>query len=460
MNMPDRIMNIVTTIIKRMIIFAVIWYSGDFLSGLIISPADTGVKIGVILIPVLVLILLTKPRWSFLALLFTRPLVDPLRVYYFMPDMNILGLFSFAYIIVAVYMVTRSKEFKIIPDKIRWYYFFMLIAALSLFNTTDVNLTIATLTKYLALLALFLLGYNFTKTFEDALKIIRVIVVSSVIPIIYGIYQHIMGFGVQKYQSFQALAGVTRINSTFSLSNAFAFYIGIVILLCILCLYFSKGKKEKVLYLFLIASGLYCLLNTHVRVVWIALFLAMCLLSIYDARARKFFIITIIIALPLSYNLIIDRFQDLFVKPEYGTSSLEFRSGIGKALLQNAVPVHFFLGHGTGDALAVAKAYTNYRNIPHDDFLRVLVENGILGLTAYLLFIGKMFFYLFGLIRKKINLRVNLIFLTILIYYLISSAAQNIFSMISGSGYIFCLMGVASKVNEISMETGEIAHEK
>lgn len=455
-----RIMDFLTRPLKVIILIGVILYLANFLSGLIISPIDDGLKIGVMLALGLPLILITRPIWSFMALLFTRPLLEPLWEYRFVIGGSVLGIFSLIYIVIALYLLIRDQQFKILHDKIKWHYYFIIISIFSLYNTSNVALSVTTISRHFILLALFLLSYNIIEKFEDALKIIRVLVMSSVIPVMYGIYQAITGTGVQEYKSFQVMAGVARVNSFYNLSNGFAYFLGVIIFLIILCFFHLKRKNEMIYYSLLLAGSLVCLAYTHVRTIWISFFLSISLLSIYDKKIRKYFILITIIALPLTYHLMMQRFTDVFVRPEYGTSSLEFRTGLGRELLSNAFPKHFLIGFGSGLDKEVATAYTNYVNMPHNDYLRVLIENGILGLIAYLLFLGNILFYLFNLIRNKVNIRENSIFLALLIYYLIASAGQNIFSTVSSSGLIFCLMGIAVKMNEISMKSVETAFEK
>jgi O-antigen ligase len=446
--------------IKLAMLLAVIWYMGGFLSAIMIAPMSIGVKVAVSFMPALLLVLINKPKWSFMALLFTRPMVEPLWQYRFMGQ-SILGLISFVYLIIAVYMIASSKEFKVYAENIKWYYLIMLIAAASIFNGINITASVSAMTRYLLLLSLFLLGYNFTKTFEDGLKIIRIILMSAVFPIGYGIYQVVMGLGVQRFKSFQGdLAGVARINATFSLSNAFAFFLSIIILLSVFYIYNARSKSEKNCCFVLIAGALFCLLKTHVRTAWVGLFVSLCVVSIFHKQFRKYFLISIAIVLPIAFNTLVSRFSDLFMQPEYGYNSLEFRTRITTQLMNNAFPKKMFLGFGIGNANEATLLHTTFRNFPHNDYMKVLIETGIFGFFAYTWFLLKMLIYLITMIRKKINYNVNTIFLSIMIFYCLISSGQNVFTYVTTSGYVFCIMGIATKLNEISMESGESGNER
>lgn len=451
----DKISDKMSRMLRLGIILGVIWYLANFLSKLIISPINDWVKFAIMLSLALPLILFAKPVWSFMALIFTRPLLEPLWQYRFIGGGSILGIFSFLYVIIGVYLLLKDREFKVLHDKIKWYYYFIFISLVSFFNTPDLATSVTITTRYITLLMIFLISYNITNNTNDALKIIRVMVMSSVIPIIYGIYQVITGTGVQVYKEFQSLAGVARVNSFFNLSNGFAYFLGLMSFLIIFFIYNSKRKGERIYYLLILLGALVCQAHTHVRTVWLAFIIGMCVLGVYNKKIGKYFVLIAVISMPFTYEILINRFTDLVVKPEYGTSSLEFRSDLAKQLLVNAFPKHMFIGFGTGVAEMVSTKYTVYREMPHNDYLKLLIETGIAGLIAYVFFIGKILIYLYDLIKKKINVHENLVFFTIIVFHAISSAGQNLFSQIVGSGYVFCLLGLIIKINEISMKSGD-----
>ena len=436
-------MNIVKNIIK----FGIILLLSYFVGLIIVEPLDIYAKIGILLLPLIIIILLLNPMWGFMILLFIRPLITSFREYDFGGGLTLIGVFSLLNIVFAIFVLTRSLNAVLFPKNISLFYIYVFIALLSLINSIDISLSVAGLMKLLSLLALFLLSYNIPKSLEECLKIIRAILVSAVIPLSYGMYQVITHQGAV-YGG--RLLDLVRVNSTLGIAHGFAYYSGIIILVSILGLFYSRGQKDNIFNFFIIIVAMVCILFTYTRAIWISTLLTLCYIIIYERKVRKWFILSCIVLALSFYDEALKRFDDLTNPPKYGTNSLVDRLEIYKGLLFNAFPKQPFLGFGVGVSQKVSEQYAHHKNVPHNDYIRVLVETGILGLIAYLAFLGKIFFYLLGLIRRKVNFHANTIFLGILIYYLIASMSQNIFTYITSSGYIFVLMGLAQKINDIS----------
>ncbi len=440
--------NIARNIIKFGIILLLGYFAGQIVAG----PFSIYIKIAILILPIIGIFFLLNPMWGFMTLLFIRPLVDPLRTYYLVERVSLLGVFSFINVLFVFYVLIKAKNIRIFPENIRWFYIYLFIGGLSILNSPDMGISLIAMVKLLSLLALFLLAYNLPENFDDALKIIKAILISAIIPIIYGIYQLITKQGVQ-IPTVGELADVPRILSTFSLSNAFAFYLGMIILLYILIQFYSHKKVERAVNILILVGGFVCLVYTYTRAIWLSLSLSLSCIAVFEKRVRRWLIILALICIPLFYNEVLKRFDDLVnPPPAYRTNTLVGRIEMAKMLLFEAFPEQPFLGFGLGVSADVLEQYTsaNHKNIPHNDYIRVLLETGILGFIAYLVFLGKIFFYLLDLIRRKVNFHANIVFFGILILYLVSSMGQNIFLNISGVGYIFVLMGLAQKINDIS----------
>jgi len=435
------------------ILMCILVYSGYIIGKFMVTSQDMAYKIGLLSAPFIAVFLILNPFRGFLIMLLVRPLIGSFKEYSFIEGINLLGVFSFMYIILALYVLQKDEEARMFPENLKWFYIYLVIALISVINSPDKFLSFVTTLKLMALAALFLLGYNLPKNLKDAKKIIKIIMLSAVIPVIYGMYQLYIGEGApETYQV--AKLGVVRINSFFPLGNTFAYFLGVMLLVSLLYYVYSE-KKEKALILLVIAGVAVSLVFTYTRTIWITLFSALCFISIFERKMRKWIIISVFIVVVFSYNLILLRFNDLIVRPEYGFSSLEFRTEIYTKLLFYAVPNHLFLGFGLGTAREVATHFTRFDHIPHNDYIRIIVETGLLGLAAYFIFLAKMFSYFLRLIHRKVNIQANSVFLGILLFYALASMAQNIFTFISGAGYIFCLMGLAQKINEL-----ELAEEK
>ncbi len=442
--------NIVRNIIKIGLILSLSFLAGQMIAG----SFSIYLKIAILILPIIGILLFLNPIWGFMILLFIRPLVNPLMEYHLVPGINLLGFFSFLNVILIVSILIKERDVKLFPKNLKWFYIYFMVAIFSLFNSSDVFNSFVFLMKLLSLIALFLLGYYFPRSLDDVLKIIRVIILSAIVPIIYGLYQAATGQGIQSAK-WGILSGASRINSTFELSNGFADFLGMIILISILLLFYSRKNKEKFFVTLIISGAFICLLFTYVRAIWISIFVALCSIGLFEKRYRRWLILLALPLLPLLWDLVYARFEDI-INPSIvipgATNSLEFRQEITKQLLTNVFPKHPFFGFGVGQSQHVIPLFTIFENPPHNDYMRVLIETGIFGLITYLIFVGKLFFYLFSLIRRKINVRANSIFLALLLFYLVASSAQNLFAFIASSGYIFLYMGMAQKINDIDRD--------
>lgn len=428
---------------------------GLFAGQVIASPVNIITKVALLLSPNVGILLMLNPLWGLMILLFIRPLGEHTS-FYTMKALNFMSVHSIIIILLSFYVLITARNVKWFPENLKWFYIYLLIAILSTMNSFDILASATGIMKLIALLSLFLLGYNLPNSAKDAVNIVRAIVLSAVIPIVYGLYQAITGSVEYIHRvEFGTLAGTKRIHSVFGLHNQFAIFIGLMALAAVLGYFYSKGRKERIFSLLVLSGSLVCLFFTFARTGWIATALPLFLIGIYEKRVRKWLIILALVLLPLSWNTISARFDDLATPyhGEGGFNSLEFRIDIARQVLSRAVPEHFFFGFGPGLGRLVTNRYTTYDFVPHNDYIKVLVETGIIGLIVYLIFWGKIFFYLSGLIRRGVNRSANFIFLGILIYYLIFSSADSLFAYVTSSGYVFCLMGLAQKLNEFNEDT-------
>lgn len=420
-----------------------------FFSGLmVVTGMPFFIQFAFIAIILCVFFAFVNPSLIFKLLLFSRPLIDPLRNYSFIGYFNVLGIFSFLNVILIPFAFIRDRGFKIFPPTIKWFYAFIVIATFSIFNSAKLADSIAFIFKLLSLCALFLLSYNLIKHIDDAKKILNIIIYSSIVPIVYGIFQVITKQGV-----IQDLTGYIRLNSTFAISNPFAFYLGIVILTVLLLQISFSSTKFKFLHILITLCGIVCLYFTYVRAIWIALAISLIIMALIERKIRKLlFVFSIVILLFFSEG-IANRFQDISQQPKKGTSSLEFRFIIAEQLIKNALPHHVIIGSGIGTSEDVAGRFTDFQNLPHNDYLRVLLETGVLGLITYGIFLLSFLKFIIKRLLKKNWFSLNVGFGGIFIYYLVASFGQNCFTAISASGYIFCLMGLAVKINELPEKT-------
>ena len=132
-------MNIVKNIIK----FGIILLLSYFVGLIIVEPLDIYAKIGILLLPLIIIILLLNPMWGFMILLFIRPLITSFREYDFGGGLTLIGVFSLLNIVFAIFVLTRSLNAVLFPKNISLFYIYVFIALLSLINSIDISLSVS-----------------------------------------------------------------------------------------------------------------------------------------------------------------------------------------------------------------------------------------------------------------------------------------------------------------------------
>ncbi len=417
------------------------------LSQIVFMPTSLMVKVTLIVAPFLFIISFVQPFYAFLLFLLIRPSMDPLRNLSIggVTFLSALGIFIFLLITI---MYLKDRNFKIVPKTtIRFLLFFFFFSVLSLMNSDDISKSIEALLKTLSIIGIYILSYNFVKKETDVFVIIRTIIYSSFIPIIVGMFQIITRGGLVQ-GGFSGL----RINSIFILSNVFARYL-VIILILVIGMICNKNinNKEKRFFGIILILGLICLLKTYTISAWISFVVAIFILGIFERRILKISIPLFTVIIILFSDQFVGRIQSVIQTPKYGTTSIEFRKDITKQLLFNAFPEHPFFGFGIGTSGHIAEQYTSYRTLPHNDFIRALIETGIFGFSFYFLFMISLFLKsVKNFVLKKFIFH-DVVFFSIFVGYFMVSFTSNVFSYVVTSGYLFCCFGMWDKLNSMNM---------
>lgn len=427
-------------------------------TGLILSrPVPLSFKIGGFLLSALLLWFIYNPMAAILILIFMRPLVDPFTNIHFSQNINLLGAFSILYVVFLIFLLPRRLEIKIAPSGVRFYYIFLFALLLSVLNSISITESMMFFIRFVSLLAIYLLIYNIIQVKNDALKVIKAIVYSSIIPIFIGCYQFFTGKGMLS-SDFSS----QRLESTFVHSNMYAFYL-VTIFFSILFLYYlekningSSNLPFKVGLSMLVLSQL---VFTYTRGAWIGILAGLFVVSLFMKETRKWIIISAIFFIMIFLPPILHRVSDLVGPQRHHMSSWAFRLEHWYALFNNAFVHKPLLGYGLGQSAFAAEKYSRFVIIPHNDYLRVLIETGATGIISFLLF----WVHSLWIVLKKAPGRhfpeLNTILLSLLIALLVCSFADNLIYSISVIGYLFVLLAVGHKLNFLDSAKPQIPGE-
>lgn len=370
------------------------------------------------------------PKTGLFLIIFIRPCLDIFSTNYITNlnnlRINLASLLAIITIVFACYVaiIYRAKLAKI-PLKIPLI-LFLAISLFSIIITPYLFLSITEFIRLLSIFSLYILCFALISNNDDLIKLLKIIIFSAMIPSCIAYWQFITKTGlVLPYEGIY-----NRVYGTFGHPSPFAFFLLIPISLGLF--FFLAGNKRKVENIFLlILSFLYAipLILTFTRGAWFSLFLILFIIGIF--KFRKFLLIIIILGL-LTYffiPLIHARIYSLTDFSRY--SSIEWRLNLWKDLISlSKENIYFGQGLGTAQIISYGKlSYLSEPTFSHNDYLKILFENGIAGVALYLLLLFSVLGYLIKFyfqISNK-NLKTLLVFILALTLSLfLASLTDNI----------------------------------
>jgi len=303
-----------------------------------------------------------------------------------------------------------------------WILFLFLAAALSV-NSLSLSASLVEFLRWSSFFALFILGFYLFRGGQVLTRLIRILIASSLIPTVVALWQALHKQGIFDGERW-------RVNGTFGHPNMLAFYLVFVITLaCFIFLSLKKQAVEKYLYLFLLAPFLAVLLLTYTRGAWLCLFTVLLLIGLIRFRAFLLAGLGLILVFYLIFTPFQERVNSLIAVS--ATDSTVWRLDLWRDALGYAQE-RPLLGYGPGTSMIVIG---NNRPVDlgsteaHNDYIKILLETGAIGLAAYLALILNFLWHLQKAFRNEKWPRRKLLFLFMFIFsgslYLFS-AGDNI----------------------------------
>ena len=229
---------------------------------------------------------------------------------------------------------------------------------------------------------------------------VTAILVGAVYPIVDGLRQYASGELVTRSGS------TTRaVEGPFSFPNYFGFYLLGVIVVGLVALIETRSLRWRLAIGALLAAALTCFVLTYTRSAWIGLAAALAILGLLRYRwlvpVGLVGVVIAFVAFPKAVDDVGNRFSDLSAQsPTHSTSSWVWRTGQWDRMIPRGME-HPFAGTGFGTYEAeTVKEFgyqtPDYQTLPkttgaqkgftaHNDYVRMLVELGIPGVTLWAL---------------------------------------------------------------------------
>lgn len=385
---------------------------------------------------VFVLLLLQNLAEAILLLLVARASIDLVSDIRLGP-LNVAAALALLVLVAGIIDMTGHRSFPGTQSSIFPYMLFLFWAGFAVLLAPDMLGGLKDWLRFASLLVIFEFVRQIASTEEGALRAATAIALSTVLPVGLAIFQFVTGQGfVIKQGEF------VRVTGTFLHPNPFALYLAIV-LPVIAALLATQRRARRWLWPLAIAC-LAALVMTFTRTAWIGLFMAILIAGWLHYRAKAFLIPVVVVALLLLVPGVAERFSDLSGEGETAVeqeNSLEWRlSYWGEALkgLRRS-PVW-------GEGLDAISATSREGKQAHNDYVRVLVETGVVGLGllvwAYAR-LARRALAATGATAPPFRHAARLAFAGTMVSYLVMSATSNLLSQPAVQWYFWAFAAIA-----------------
>lgn len=363
-------------------------------------------------------------------LIFIRPCLDLLTgeslFSYGKVSINFAAIFGAFVLIFAFIMTIRNvKEINKAPLIYPWV-LFLFGAFVGILFSSNISISGKEWMRLLSIFSIYILSYSIIKNKEDLITLVKVIILSTLIPAAFAIYQ----FQTETGMSIPFEGIYNRIFGTFAHPNLFAYYLVLPIVLSI-AIFIIGNKKilSNILTFPYLILLFYLLVFTYTRGAWMAFFISVLVISLIKSRG----LLIILLAVFFSFYIVVEpintRINDLNRQDQ--NSSVQWRMRLWEDSI-GYVKQKPFTGYGTGmsnEVILKNRGAEFGSSDPHNDYLKILLENGVIGLALYLNLIYFLIKYIWSkyknLNKPKIKIFTLIIFsYTIAIY--IMSFADNI----------------------------------
>jgi O-antigen ligase len=350
-------------------------------------------------------------------------------------------------IVLCVTIINFAKIRRCTPPKLRsiWVPFLFVCAVATLYSPVQID-ALRKLLAYVSFYSMFVLSFAVVKSERDVLFFLKWVILSSVLPVLYGIFEILSG--VDWYEDF-------RIQSTFPHPNVLAFYVtavvGVILFLNATECFRISGRLRLLFNLYLIPL-IIVLIMTKTRSAWAGCFVLFFVYGVAcDRRTLVVLLMGIVVA--LAVPAIKNRILNLETGNEYiGGPAVILNSYAWRELLwENSLSYisrRPILGYGLDSFNFYSpRFFIDAGGVyAHNVYIQFLFETGLIGLVALLRIFWRSFDWL---IRAwRFDKRGVTMAAGITAAYMMCCYSDNIFEYLSfdwcfwfTNGLIFALVG-------------------
>ena len=362
-------------------------------------PLENLAKFFLICSGLVFLLSLLNYRLGFFLFLAIRPIIDFATEdkLFSIGTINVNLLFVYGGLMLLFSLLVLRANYHELKEKkltLLWL-LFILWAIVSLTYSFDLITSVKEALRYSSILFSLALGAILIKKSQDLTLLIKVIIFSSLIPAFVALAQYFNNNGLMEN-------GINRVYGTMTHPNMLAYYLLLPITLSVfIFLNVKKTRVEAYLYLVISIFLSFILVLTYTRGAYVALLLIFLLIGLVKFRKFLFFALAALFIFYLASFSLQERINTLLKGDPYG--SIGWRITLYRDSL-SYVMEHPIIGQGAGLAEIIISQNRDFRlgsAEPHNDYIRLALDGGMVGLIFYLLIICVMFIELLKNYRRE-----------------------------------------------------------
>ena len=255
---------------------------------------------------------------------------------------------------------------------------FVVSSTLSVLVAQDQTGAIQDVIRFATLVVIVLVLNQLLRTEQEFRHLLIAAYLSLIIPAAVGAYQLATKSGFHVSNEF------SRVKGTFDHPNPLAIYLTMMLVMGVALLLEVRRRSLKAALVVSITVSAILLLLTYTRSAWIATVAGLLVVAFYKGKRLLPLMGLVFVAVAMLVPSVATRFSDL--------STETTRSGAaGNSLVWRFEYWHQALTLSDdpiiGAGLRTVRAVSDVEKEPHNDFIRVYVETGLIGLSAYLWFL-------------------------------------------------------------------------
>jgi O-antigen ligase len=355
-------------------------------------------------------------------------------------NMGIGGLINLAVIMIACLMVLQKPQ--VFPTRLARYWVPVLVMmGISVVISYEKTMAIKLYLGMLSCFAMFIVAVYMVRSNEDFNNAIRLVLWSSLIPTLYSFVDVALHM---RDSSF-------RLQSTFNHANIQAFYLTLVLVLCLYMLkspLFKIKPPGRVVICCYMPVLLGQLLLTQTRSAWLACFLIFVLYALLFERKYLSYLLLlplVVVSIPSVYERLMDLGQGNEVVRYARLNSFAWRLELWESAIRWMEPLRLVYGYGLAGFDHFSQTFFELAGATkwgaHNVYMQVLFDMGVVGLLCYLWLYARVLWTMRAFARMD---RVSgFLLLAIVVEYLVVSFSDNMLGYLVFNWYFWFTVGGA-----------------